>query len=54
LDSLVKFDIFKIRKLFPSRLRKKATLLIEKTISFDISKRNLETALDIIGVCKKG
>ena len=53
LDSAVKFDIFKIRKLFPSKLRKKVTLLIEKAISLDISKRNLETALDIIGVCKK-
>lgn len=52
-DLILKFDIFRIRKLFTSRFKKKITVSTEKTISLNISKENLKDALDIIGVYKK-
>ena len=53
LNSILKLDIFRIRKLIPSKFRKKIRVLIEKTVMLDISKENLENALDIIGVYRK-
>ena len=53
LDLILKLDIFKIRKLFSSRFRKKIMVSVEKTVPFDISKRDLRNALDIIGIYRK-
>jgi cyclopropane fatty-acyl-phospholipid synthase-like methyltransferase len=52
-NSLARFDIFSIRKLFPS-LREKVIVSIEKNVLFEVSKsRDLKEALDIIAVCRK-
>lgn len=53
IDSVLKLDKFKIRKLFPSRFRKEILLSVEKTVSFDIAREDLKNALDIIGIYRK-
>jgi ubiquinone/menaquinone biosynthesis C-methylase UbiE len=51
-DLLVKLDVLRIRRLFPSPLRKNIVMSIEETIALEISGDNLDNALDIIGVCE--
>lgn len=50
LDLAPKLDIFGIRKLLPA-FRRRIMTAIEQTIALDISRDNLNAALDIIGVC---
>ncbi len=51
LDLLPKLDVFRIRKMFPA-FQKRIKTAMEKTVALDISNSNLDTALDIIGVCE--
>jgi len=53
LDAVIKFDIFRIRRLFSPEFRKKVDMSIEKTVSLIIIKDDLRTSLDLIGVCRK-
>lgn len=51
LERLPALDILGIRKIFPA-LRQKVMVAIERKVELEISKNNLESALDLIGVCR--
>ena len=48
-----KLDVFKIRRLFSSGLRRKTLIAIEKGVSLEITNTKLNSAVDIIGVYRK-
>ena len=53
IDLIPILDIFKIRRLFPSKLRRSALMSMEKKIELKIVNAKLNTALDVIGLYRK-
>ena len=53
IDLISILDIFKIRRLFPTKLRRSALMTMEKKIELEIVNTKLNTALDFIGLYRK-
>lgn len=53
INLILSFDIFKIRRIFPSNFRKSTLMTMEKKIELEITNANLNSALDVIGIYKK-